>query len=57
MLRQSIPAGQSKTFPVGNSVSSYTPVIVSHTSNTTAECRLKVFNATNPLQAAIQTIM
>lgn len=48
MLRQSIPAGQSKTFPVGNSVSSYTPVIVSHTSNTTAECRLKVFNATGP---------
>lgn len=48
MLRQNIPAGQSKVYPIGNSVSSYTPVIVSHTSSTPADCRLKVFNATGP---------
>lgn len=48
MLRQNIPPGQSKTYPIGNSITSYTPVIVSHTSNTSADCRLKVFNATGP---------
>lgn len=47
-LRQNISVGQSKIFPIGNTVSSYTPILVSHSSNTTAECRLKVFNATGP---------
>lgn len=48
MLGQTIASGQSKIFPIGNAETSYTPVIVSHASNTSANCRLKVFNGTGP---------
>ncbi len=55
VLLQSIAAGQSKVYPIGNSISSYTPVIVSHSSNTTADCRLKVFNGSGPFTGSNST--
>ncbi|MFY7898814.1 MAG: T9SS type A sorting domain-containing protein, partial [Chitinophagaceae bacterium] len=48
-LFQNISAGDMKFFPIGNSETSYTPVIISHTANSQRTARIKVYDGLSPM--------